>query len=181
MQEPKLVRKQRRVGGKKQNYWVDTDTGKEYDKKPERKRRTDRKAVSQNNVVTVALRLLSENELALVTMLGAVYANTGSVETLEQLTLIAATKDALSDVVFLAGFCQPSRRFYSECSELALKLAYKFIMEFFPAEIENVDNLNAGTFRTRRVRREYVSLDDGDDTGYNFRMASKGYIDRIKV
>ncbi|WLW41001.1 hypothetical protein IBHPHPPA_00001 [Salmonella phage KKP 3828] len=181
MQALKLVRKQRRVGGKKQNYWVDACTGKEYMQKPERKRRTDRKAVSQNNVVTVALRLLAENELALVTMLDAVYADTGSVETLEQLTLIAATKDALSELVFLAGFCQPSRRFYSERSELALKLGYKFIMEFFPAEIENVDNLNAGTFRTRRVRREYPNLDDGDDTGYNFRMASKAYVDSIKV
>lgn len=78
MQALKLVRKQRRVGGKKQNYWVDTCTGQEYTKKPERKRRVDRKAVSQNNVVTVALRLLYENELALVTMLDAVYADTGS-------------------------------------------------------------------------------------------------------
>lgn len=176
-----LVHKQRRVAGKRCWYWLDLDTGIEYTKKPERKRRTDRKAVSQNNVVTVALRLLSEHELALVTMLDTVYADTGSVETLEQLTLIAATKDALSDLVFLAGFCQPSRRFYSERSELALKLGYKFIMEFFPAEIENVDNLNAGTFRTRRVRREYPNLDDGDDTGSNFRMASKAYVDSIQV
>lgn len=181
MQALKLVRKQRRVGGKKQNYWVDTCTGQEYTKKPERKRRADRKAVSQNNVVTVALRLLYENELALVTMLDAVYADTGSTETLEQLTLMAATKDVLSDLVFLASFCQPSRRFYQDKSELALKLGYKFIMEFFPGEIANVDNLNAGTFRTRRVRREYPNLDDGDDTGYNFRMASKAYVDSIKI
>lgn len=176
-----LVHKQRRVAGKRVWYWQDLDTGQEYAKKPERKRRVDRKAVSQNNVVTVALRLLYENELALVTMLDAVYAHTGSTETLEQLTLIAATKDALSDLVFLAGFCQPSRRFYQDKSDLALKLGYKFIMEFFPGEIENVDNLNAGTFRTRRVRREYLNLDDGDDTGYNFRMASKGYVDSVKV
>lgn len=83
--------------------------------------------------------------------------------------------------MFLAGFCQPSRRFYQDKSELALKLGYKFIMEFYPSEIENVDNLNAGTFRTRRVRREYTNLDDGDDTGYNFRMASRGYVDSVKV
>ena len=175
-----LLRKQRRVDGKKQNYWLDTDTGKEYSTKPERKRRADRKAVSQNNVVTVALRLLAEHELELVTMLDAVYADTGSAETLEQLTLIAATKNALSDIVFLAGFCQPGRRYYRECSELALKLGYKFIMEFFPDEIRNVDNMNAGTFRTRRVRKEYVRLDDGEDTGYNFRMASREYVDSVK-
>lgn len=176
-----LKHKQRRVDGRRVWYWLDLDTGQEYMKKPERKRRVDRKAVSQNNVVTVALRLLYENESALVTMLDAVYAHTGSTETLEQLTLVAATKDALSDLVFLASFCQPSRRFYQDKSELALKLGYKFIMEFFPGEIANVDNLNAGTFRTRRVRREYLNLDDGDDTGCNFRMASKGYVDSVKV
>lgn len=34
-----LVRKQRRVGGKKQNYWLDTDTGLEYSSKPQDKRK----------------------------------------------------------------------------------------------------------------------------------------------
>lgn len=34
-----LVRKQRRVDGKKQNYWLDTDTGLEYSSKPQDKRK----------------------------------------------------------------------------------------------------------------------------------------------
>ena len=33
------MRKQRRVGGKKQNYWLDTDTGLEYSSKPQDKRK----------------------------------------------------------------------------------------------------------------------------------------------
>lgn len=34
-----LVRKQRRLNGKKQNYWLDTDTGTEYSSKPHDKRK----------------------------------------------------------------------------------------------------------------------------------------------
>ena len=34
-----LVRKQRRVDGRKQNYWLDTDTGLEYSSKPQDKRK----------------------------------------------------------------------------------------------------------------------------------------------
>ena len=43
-----LKRKQRRLNGGKQNYWVDTVTGKEYNKKPKRKLRTDRKLMGMD-------------------------------------------------------------------------------------------------------------------------------------
>ena len=165
--------------------WVNQSTGavavRSSDIPIQRKRRSDRKSVSQNNVVTVALRLLHENEIALVTVLDAVYADTGSLEVLEMLTLIAATRDALSDIVFLAAFCQPSSRFYRDKSELALRLAYKFIIEFYPDEISNVDNRNAATFRTRRVHREYQRLDDGSNSELNFKIASSVYVDSIEL
>lgn len=178
-----LKHKQRRINGKPKWYWVDLDTSVEYAKKPTaRKQRSDKKVVSQNNVITVALRLLAENELALVTMLDAVYADTGDIEYLEQLKLIAATKDALSNIVFLAAFCQPSWKYYNEQAQLALKLAYKFIVELFPEEIQNVDNLKASTFRTRRVFRESVELDAGEESvNSEFRFADNKTIDAVNI
>lgn len=178
-----LKHKQRRIDGKAKWYWVDLDTGIEYAKKPvPRKQRSDKKAVSQNNVITVALRLLSEYEVALTTALDAVYADTGDIEYLEQLKLVAATKDILSDVVFLAAFCQPSWKYYNDKAQLALKLSYKFIIEFFPDEIQNVDNLNAATFRTRRVFRESVELDAGEESvNSGFRFADNKTIDAVNL
>lgn len=178
-----LKHKQRRVNGKRVWYWVDLDTGIEYSKKPTaRKQRKDKKAVSQNNVITVALRLLAENEVALVTMLDSVYADTEDVECLEQLKLIAATKDALRDIVFLAAFCQPSLKYYSIKSDLALKLGYKFIVEFFPEEIQNVDNMNAATFRTRRVGKEYIELDSGEAySSSGFMFADRKVVDAVNI
>ena len=55
-----LVRKQRRVQGKKQNYWLCTETGAEFLKKPvrasevkSRRVRSDKKCVSTNNIHSV--------------------------------------------------------------------------------------------------------------------------------
>lgn len=176
-----LVRKQRRVGGKKVNYWLCTETGAEYDAKPERKTRADKKCVSQNNVITVALRLLYEYEVALTDALLLVYNTDADADALDMLQLIQACKDAVSEVVFLAGFCQPSYEFYRKKAKRATDLAYKFILEFFPDEMENLQNMDAPLFRTRRVRKERDEFDDGTGEVVQFRFVDKEFIKRMPL
>lgn len=176
----RLQRKQRRVDGRKVNYWVDTVTWAEYRTKADAGlRRSDTKPVSQNNVIVVTMKLLAEYELPLVTMLEAVYRDTEDAEVLNMLRLVGATKDAVSDIVFLAAYCQPSADFYAEKSTLALQLAYKFILKFFPEELENPENINMGTFRPRRAYTECTSMDDGTETA-TFRFADAATVDAVQ-
>ena len=182
-----MQRVSRRINGRVvKGYLVD---GKFYRTKAEaglsrkphkqHRQRSDKKPVSQNNVVQVALKLLGEYEVPLVTALEAAYRDTGDAETLNLLRLIGATKDAVSDIVFLAGFCQPSAGFYTERRTLALQLAYKFVLEFFPEELENPENITLGTFRPRRAAREHYSMDDGTGED-NFRFADSGTVDSVR-
>ena len=102
-----LVRKQRRVGGKKQNYWLCTETGAEFLKKPvraketaPRRERSDKKAISSNNRAVVVMSLLARDEIKLVDALLAK-------NDLEGLQLVGQCKDLSTQIVRLvcsAGF-----------------------------------------------------------------------------
>lgn len=134
--------------------------------------RSDKKCVSHNNVITVALRLCEETEIPLITILESVYASTGDAAVLKQMQLVAATKLALYRCIFVSG-CGASARMYREVTTTAKQLAFKFLMEFYPDELYRISNKSEKRFRVGRVQRENKYL--GDIDGYDEMKDKAGY------
>lgn len=152
----RLKRSQRRVQGKKVNYWIDTDTGVEYSTKPARKqhsRRSDVKCVSHNNIVPVTFKLLLERGTEL---LDSVQGNTAA----EQLVL--DTWDGICDNLFLLFNCAASYDVWAGSERHVRSVCFRFLSEFYPDALQDEMNKDVQPLRYQRGGYTGDKLDDDE-------------------
>lgn len=131
----------------------------------QRKRRSDTKPVSQNNVIPVVYRLLVQRGTELLDSIA------GDAEA-EQ--LVCDTMMYIQDVLFLLRYCEPSKDFWMDKQDTARRCAYLFLHRFYPEELNNVENANAVPFRITVPVQQHEYLDSDDTWIQDWREAHAG-------
>lgn len=168
-----IERRQRRASdgsGKKVNYYVDTETGEQFDTKPERKKytvtkrvrkeRSDKKPVADTNLLPVVYQLLMrEGEHLIQRCEGE-----GDLYGLKLLNMLG---EDIPEFLFLIKSCQVRYETFKAKHKALNKKMWAFMHKFFPEEVHNVKYKPIGRInfvsvieRTKLIHDDIEFLDD---------------------